>query len=145
MVLSTREGIVPLDHSQDTCRPLARSVADLAIMLDATVGFDPGDPVTGESRGHVPRTYLASDAAERGVSRGGASLAGVSIGLLAQLLGTAPEDAEVGRIVHDAVTATGRLGASVADVGIPAFDDILAGSSVINAEFKFDLMDFLAR
>ena len=34
---------------------------------------------------------------------------------------------------------------NVVDVGIPGFDDILSGTSVINAEFKFDLMDFLAR
>src|SRR5262249_18834870 len=114
-------------------------------MLDATVGFDPGDPVTGESRGHVPRSYLASDAGERGEGRGAGSLAGVRVGLLAQLFGIAPEDAEVGRIVRDAINGTERFGASVADVGIPGFEDILAGTSVIDAEFKFDLMDFLAR
>ena len=28
-------------------------------MLDYTVGFDPADPVTRESNGHIPRTYNA--------------------------------------------------------------------------------------
>jgi amidase len=141
--LSSRDGIIPLSHSQDIGGPLARTVADLAIMLDATVGFDPADSVTSESKGHVPRSYLSSGTNAPG--RRSASLADVRIGLLAQLFGTAPEDAEVGRLVRDAINTTERLGVNVVDVGIPAFDDMLSGTSVINAEFKFDLMDFLAR
>src|SRR5689334_19240955 len=41
--LSSRDGVIPLSHTQDITGPLARSVADLAIMLDATVGPDPAD------------------------------------------------------------------------------------------------------
>jgi Asp-tRNA(Asn)/Glu-tRNA(Gln) amidotransferase A subunit family amidase len=33
----------------------------------------------------------------------------------------------------------------VVDVVLPGFDELIMGTSVINAEFKFDLMDFLAR
>ncbi len=40
--LSSRTGIVPLSSTQDIGGPLARSIADLAIMLDATVGADAG-------------------------------------------------------------------------------------------------------
>ncbi len=36
-------------------------------------------------------------------------------------------------------------GAEVEDVTIPGLDEVLRGSSVINSEFKFDLMDYLAR
>src|SRR6185503_7282095 len=43
MGLSSRDGIIPLSHSQDIGGPLARSVTDLAILLDATVGADDGD------------------------------------------------------------------------------------------------------
>ena len=43
--LSSRDGIIPLSSTQDIGGPLARSVEDLAITLDATVGFDPADPV----------------------------------------------------------------------------------------------------
>ena len=37
---------MPLSHTQDTGGPLARSLEDLAIILDLTVGFDPADPAT---------------------------------------------------------------------------------------------------
>src|SRR4029453_11365226 len=44
--LSSRSGIVPLSSTQDIGGPLARTIPDLAIMLDATVGMDEADPVT---------------------------------------------------------------------------------------------------
>src|SRR5262245_54908716 len=43
--LSSRTGIIPFGHTQDTGGPIARTVEDIAILLDATVGFDPADPV----------------------------------------------------------------------------------------------------
>ena len=36
--LSSRDGIIPLSHTQDIGGPLARTVADLVAVLDATVG-----------------------------------------------------------------------------------------------------------
>src|SRR6185295_6733488 len=44
--LSSIAGIVPLSHTQDVGGPLARTVMDLAIALDATVGRDPADSAT---------------------------------------------------------------------------------------------------
>src|SRR6185503_683718 len=44
--LSSRTGIIPFGHTQDTGGPMARTVADIAVLLDATVGYDPDDPVT---------------------------------------------------------------------------------------------------
>lgn len=38
--LSSREGIIPLALTQDVGGPMARTVSDAAIMLDATVGYD---------------------------------------------------------------------------------------------------------
>src|SRR5262249_51217222 len=57
MGLSSRAGIVPLSHSQDTGGPLARTVADVAVVLDATVGSDPDDLVTSRGRGRTPASY----------------------------------------------------------------------------------------
>ena len=46
--LSSIDGIVPLSHTQDTGGPLARTVRDLAIALDATIGSSgPGDARPG--------------------------------------------------------------------------------------------------
>ena len=39
--------------------PMARSVADLATLLDVMVGYDAEDPVTALGVGHIPKTYTA--------------------------------------------------------------------------------------
>ena len=135
--LSSREGIVPLSHTQDIGGPLARTVTDLMLMLDATVGFDPADPLTKASNGRIPRTFLSSV--------GDSSLGDVHIGVLTTLFGSAPEDTEVADIVRRAVAMLGRMGARVSDVTIPDFDELIQGTSVLSAEFKFDLLDFLVK
>jgi Asp-tRNA(Asn)/Glu-tRNA(Gln) amidotransferase A subunit family amidase len=135
--LSSRDGIIPLSHTQDIGGPLARTVTDLALMLDATVGFDAADPLTAASNGHVPRSYLGAV--------GDSSLQDVRVGVLTTFFGNAPEDAEVAAIVRQAIDVLRGLGAQVADITIPGFDELMNGTSVINAEFKFDLMDYLAK
>jgi Asp-tRNA(Asn)/Glu-tRNA(Gln) amidotransferase A subunit family amidase len=135
--LSSRDGIVPLAHTQDIGGPLARTVGDLILMLDYTVGVDPADPITRDSQGHIPRTYNGSV--------GDAGLGDVTIGVLTPLFGSAPEDEEVAHIVRDAVEDIRSLGAGVVEVPFAALDDLLRDTSVINAEFKFDLQDFLAK
>jgi Asp-tRNA(Asn)/Glu-tRNA(Gln) amidotransferase A subunit family amidase len=135
MGLSSRDGIIPLALSQDIGGPLARSVTDLALLLDATVGFDSADPVTAASEGRIPRTYLAAV--------GDSDLGNESVGVLTPLFGSAPEDEEVAVIVRKAIAAIHQLGAAMANAEIAGFDDLLQDTSVINAEFKFDLMDYL--
>lgn len=135
--LSSRDGIVPLSHSQDIGGPLARTVTDLLIMLDATVGTDEADPVTRASRGYIPPTYQGTV--------GDAGLGDVTIGVLTPLFGTAPEDAEVAAIVRKTFDDLTSLGAGVVDVPFPGLDELLRDTSVINAEFKFDLLDYLAK
>ena len=135
--LSSRTGVMPLSDTQDVAGPLARSVTDLALVLDATVGPDPADPVTAEAARHVPRSY------RDGFAR--ASLKGARIGVLRGLFGTAPEDDEVGNLVRKALEAMKAQGAEVVDATVPGLDDLLNESSVIGDEFKFDLAAYLAR
>ncbi len=52
--LSSRTGVMPLSSTQDIAGPLARSVTDLAIMLDATVGRR-SRPI--RSRPRAPRIF----------------------------------------------------------------------------------------
>jgi amidase len=47
--LVSRSGIIPIAHSQDTAGPMARTVADAAILLSALTGRDPRDPATGQA------------------------------------------------------------------------------------------------
>src|SRR5262249_21521222 len=43
-----------------TMGPMARTVRDLAILLDAMVGYDPEDPQTALGVGHAPDSYTKS-------------------------------------------------------------------------------------
>lgn len=44
----SRKGVFPLSESLDHCGPLARSVEDAAIGLQAIAGFDPADPFSSD-------------------------------------------------------------------------------------------------
>lgn len=135
--LSSRNGVMPLSSTQDIAGPLARTVTDLAIVLDATVGADPADAVTADSAGRIPKSY------RDGLSADG--LKGARIGVLRALWGTAPEDDEVAGIVRKALDGFKAQGAEVMDVVVPGLDELLRDSSVIADEFKFDLMAYLAK
>ncbi len=133
--LSSIDGIIPLAHTQDVGGPLARSVTDLAIGLDATIGPDPADPATRMLEGReLPQFVQSLDPG---------ALRGARIGLLTASFGEATEDRESGRIVRAAVARMGELGATVVDVDLDV-DSLARGSSVIGFEFKFDLIDYLA-
>jgi len=135
--LSSRNGVMPLSSTQDIAGPLARSVTDLAIMLDATVGADPADAVTKESAGHIPKSYRDALSAD--------GLKGARIGVLRALWGNAPEDDEVAGIVRKALDGFKAQGAEVVDISVPGLDDLLRDSSVIADDFKFDLAAYLAK
>ncbi len=133
--LSSIDGIIPLSHTQDVGGPLARSVMDLAIGLDATIGPDPADPATGILEGlELPRFVASLDAN---------ALSGARLGILTSSFGDAAEDRETGGIVRAALARMGEFGATVIDVTIDGLDSLTSGSSVIGFEFKFDFMDYL--
>lgn len=46
--LTSRQGVIPISHHQDTIGPLARTVADAAIALTVIAAPDPGDPALRE-------------------------------------------------------------------------------------------------
>jgi amidase len=135
--LSSRSGVIPLSSTQDIAGPLARSVTDLAIMLDATVGPDPADPITADGAAHIPKTYRDSLKAD--------GLKGARIGTLRSLFGAAPEDGEVSGIVNKALDGMKAQGAEVIEITVPGMDDLLRDSSLIGDEFKFDLAAYLAK
>ncbi|MBM4184383.1 MAG: amidase [Gemmatimonadetes bacterium] len=134
--LSSIDGILPLSHTQDVGGPLARTVRDLAIALDATVGPDPADPATRALDGRtLPRFVDALD---------GGALRGARIGILENLFGGTPEDAAVTSVVRAALARMVAAGADTVTVEIPDYDQLISGSSVLALEFKWDLLDYLA-
>jgi amidase len=134
--LASRTGIVPLSSTQDIGGPIARSIEDLAIMLDATVGPDPSDPSTAIATGQVPRSYRA------GLNSG--ALEGARLGVLRSQFGTAGDDQEVATIINRSLDLLRKTGAEVTDIAIPGLDDLLRDSSMIGSDFKFDLAEYLA-
>lgn len=133
--LSSRAGVMPLSWSQDVSGPIARCVEDLAVLLDATVGEDADDRATSGAADHIPPSYRAA-------LKPGA-LAGLRIGVLEAFFGTAPDEAEVSDTVRAALRRMEAQGATLVPVVVPDMDRLLAGSSAIPHEFKFDLADYL--
>ncbi|MEI6485102.1 MAG: amidase family protein [Sphingomonadales bacterium] len=134
--LSSRSGVVPLSDTQDVAGPLARSLADLAIMLDATVGEDKADAVTAGADSHRPASYRAS------LSPG--TLQGARIGLLKSLFQANPADDEAKPVYEGFVAALRAAGAEVVMVEIP---DLFNQMEQINArpyEFVADFEHYLA-
>ncbi|HSC29391.1 MAG TPA: amidase family protein [Vicinamibacterales bacterium] len=133
--LSSRTGVLPLSHSQDVAGPLARSVADLALMLDATVASDEADPVTMAADRRQPRSYRDALAPE--------AVKGARIGVLTALFGEAAEDREAAGVVRRALEGMKEAGAEIIEVTVPGLEQMLSGTSVIDHEFKGDLAGYL--
>ena len=58
--LTSTAGIIPLDSFMDVAGPLARSVADVAIMMDAVVGYDPQDPAIAGLEKHATPGFVSA-------------------------------------------------------------------------------------
>jgi len=133
--LSSRTGIIPFGHTQDTGGPMARTVEDVALILDETVGYDPADPTTQASSGRIPRSYTTS------LKRG--SLKSARLGVLTEFFGAAPEDQEVALVVRTAIEEIKAQGSTVVEVVIPDLAKLVAASNLLTQELKFYLGDYL--
>ncbi len=133
--LSSIDGIVPLSHSQDVGGPLARTVRDLAVALDATVGPDTADSATSLLDGVAVPSFASALRAD--------AIDGVRVGVYAPLFGDDAENEEVRRLVWEAVGVFVALGADTATVSDSTLLEVAAQASVIANEFKWDIMDYL--
>ncbi len=104
--------------------PMARTVTDLAKLLDSMVGYDPADPITAHGVGRAPDSYAALlDAG---------ALKGARIGILRQPMGfhSEPESDDFAKVTEVFDTAVDDLrgaGADIVDpVEIPDLNDLLA-------------------
>ena len=131
--LASGDGIIPLSTTQDIGGPLARSVEDLALALDATVGVDPADETTRLSEGHVPDSYTTALNAN--------GLEGARIGVVVSMLGG--ENAPVRLVMEAAGVEMEALGAMLVEIEEPDLTTLVEGVSVIGQEFKFNLDAYL--
>ncbi|HEV2781120.1 MAG TPA: amidase [Actinophytocola sp.] len=131
--LVSRTGVVPISADQDTAGPMTRHVVDSAITLSVLQGRDPADPATRAIPADQPRDYarLLRPDALRGKRIGVWRLAGA--------------DADVDRVVDDAVRAIRAAGATTVDVELPFQDEIGQNEfPALIVEFKRDLHAYLA-
>jgi amidase len=134
--LTSRAGVVPISHTQDTVGAHGRSLADAAAVLGALTGPDARDPQTAASAGHFFRNY------RQFINPDG--LRGARIGIARQFTGVTPE---TDAIFEEAVQVMRAAGAVTIDVEIPSFDEFNADQSeiiVLIFEFKRDLNTYLA-
>jgi amidase len=104
--------------------PMARTVADLARLMDCIVGFDPEDPSTAHGYGRTPESYHAL------LTKDG--LKGARLGILREVMGydSEPESADfkkVDDVFNRAVAELRQAGAEIVDpVAIPDLKALLA-------------------
>ena len=131
--LASRDGIIPLALSQDTGGPMARSVLDAAVALDAVVGVDEADPVTARQEGEVPESYTEY--------LDPTALAGARIGYIGSMVGS---NAGTVRLFSEATAALSAQGATVVEVTAPqGFAAVLNEGSGSTNEFLHDLNQYI--
>jgi amidase len=134
--LVSRAGVVPIAHSQDTAGPMARTVRDAAILLNAIAGVDARDSATSALSARQPVDYTQSLDAN--------GLRGARIGIArAKFFGYSDV---TDKVIDAAIDAMKQQGAVIVD---PAnietagkFDD--SEFDVLLYEFKADLNNYLA-
>lgn len=133
--LISRNGIIPIAHSQDTAGPLARTVADAAALLSAMAGSDIRDEATREAAGRAVdyTRFLDAD-----------GLKGARIGVVRANFGGRND--LVSAVVEDALKILKAKGAILIDpVELPNVDKF--GQSeleVLLYELKADFAAYLA-
>jgi len=133
--LVSRFGVVPISHTQDTAGPMARTVADAVVTLEAMIGSDDRDPAT-ELATKAANWLLAEHVKPDG-------LQGKRLGVVRSTAGFHDGvDALLARAIGDLRAA----GATVVD-GLE-FDEIegldQAEYDVLLYEFKHDLNAYLS-
>ena len=134
--LVSRAGIIPISHNQDTAGPMARTVADAAILLGALAGPDARDRATAAAVDHLQADYT------RFLDPHG--LRGARIGVARrQFTGYSPE---TDSIFDAAVAAMRAAGAVIVDsLEIPHLNEYgRAEGTVLSYDFKHDLDAYLA-
>ena len=109
--LVSRYGMIAFASSLDQGGPLARTAQDLAMLLNAMVGFDARDSTSLDRPGEDYTRELAAASAR--------PLAGLRIGLPREYFGEGMDD-DVRRAVEGGIAELARLGAAPVEVGLPA-------------------------
>ncbi len=109
--LVSRAGIVPASLTRDRAGILCRNVGDAATVLSAIAGYDPSDPATADSLGHIPAGGYTGFAT-------GASLKGMRIGVVREFMQVFTKaDTDSVQIAEQAIADLAKAGAVIVDPG----------------------------
>jgi len=134
--LTSRDGIIPLFLGADVGGPIARSVEDAAALLEVVAGYDPNDPVTQNSEGHLPKSYRAF------LDRQG--LRGARIGVFRAYLDAATGDPQIKELTEKAIRDLKAQGAVIVDpFEIPDFEALT--KNIFCGDFQSDLNSYLEK
>jgi aspartyl-tRNA(Asn)/glutamyl-tRNA(Gln) amidotransferase subunit A len=126
--LCSRAGVLPLTYSMDHTGPMAWTVEDCAILLQAMVGHDPTDPAS------------ATRAAPDLLSGLNAGVAGVRIGVVRHFHEADNKvNATVQKGIDDAVEILRTQGATIREVTLPALVEFQAAGFLILASEAYAL------
>src|SRR2546425_3018945 len=123
--------------------PMARTVTDLAKLLDVMVGYDNEDPLTARGVGHVPETYT------KFLDRNG--LRGARIGILREPMGQGSEPqsedfAKITAVFNKTVAELKAAGATLVDpITIPKLNELLARRATSPSEVADAFKVFVGR
>lgn len=137
--LISRTGFSPLVHFQDTPGPMARTVTDLARLLDVLVGYDPDDVYTVVAATMPRRPYLDAVTDVE-------STIPMRVGVLESGFGADddPRCAPVNTVVRAAIAGLGTLGAElVAGLQVDNLGERIAETSVYVKQSRSDVTAFL--
>jgi amidase len=130
----SRTGIIPISASQDTAGPMARTVADAALLLSALAGVDASDAAARGAEGKIPADFSRSLNPD--------ALKGKSFGLVRQAMGHHPD---LDALTEKAVAVIKQAGGEVLDVKIATYEKWNeAELEVLLYEFKDGLNRYLA-
>jgi amidase len=135
--LVSRTHVVPISHNQDTAGPMARTVTDAGILLNAMSGSDAADAATANA-----------DAKKSDFSAlSGASLQGKRLGVLLPPPDTLPSDADL--LLVKTLAALKAQGAEIVEISDFVMPPQASFSSanqrlVLQYDFKADLNAYLA-
>jgi amidase len=136
--LTSRSGVIPIAHSQDTIGPFGRTVADAAAVLGAITGADPSDEATQASAGKFYSDYTQFLDPH--------GLRGARIGIPRQVYFGYSAKTDV--IANAAIECMRQLGAEILDpADIPTAQQISSAETeltVLLFEFKADLNKYLS-
>jgi len=132
--LLSRSGIIPIAHSQDTPGPMARTVADAAILLGALTGVDVRDRATSPSKKRALSDYTKFLDLD--------GLRDARIGVARNMAGSNPR---IIKIFESCLEVLKQLGAVIVDpADVPNFDKFgKTELEVLHYEFKADLNKYL--